>query len=139
MAREDHWAKPKLPDWSHYEAQAYENAANERRFNMGALKFEKRISRRLQPTNQRTLGANHNSNLLLHGLDGQACTKNVKCFVQMDRQSKRDGAMYSFAKQDLVEIARQFKKKNIEFQDCLPNNLERRRPETRPRIEAATK
>lgn len=95
-----------MPDWSHYEPQAYDAVEHRKGFNMGALQFEKRVSRRLRPTNQKDTSPKYNSGLILHGLEAQACTKDVKCLVQMDRQSKRDGMMYPFEKQDLAAIAR---------------------------------
>lgn len=49
----------------------------------------------------------------------------------MARTCKRDDKMYPFEKQHLVDIARKIKKKSIDFNDYIPNHLERSIPEPR--------
>lgn len=77
----------KEPDWSNYEAQAYGDTENEKNFNVGALLFNKRVSRKLPPPNQKSPQSIYNSSLILNNQIGQIGVKDARCMVQMARQS----------------------------------------------------
>lgn len=45
LAREEHWPKSKLPDWSDYDPYSNDIAEKDKSLNVGALKFETRMAR----------------------------------------------------------------------------------------------
>ena len=73
----------------------------------------------------------YDSSKILQGMQQLSNTKKSKCYVSLDKQVQRDDLIYNFDKDDVKQLTRRMKKKELRFDDAIPNNMEPRRSRSR--------